>query len=202
MRVCGVGILHAWALPRTHLATGRGVAPDSGRVTDMLVVTTTVRVLNGVHGNTTHAGPAVALGLVLPLGTASLCVHKRQEDGNELPDNNVETVVPTCSVTAHIKAAQNTHKPNPKQCGQIINRAEIIKTYGNTNYGRSGRSSSNRNRKSLKAEATGGTYSAAACRYGHRRQRCRPWRGTAREGPSCCQTAGARASCPCRGCGQ
>ena len=28
----------------------------------MLVVTTTVRVIDGVHGNTTSTGPAVALG--------------------------------------------------------------------------------------------------------------------------------------------
>jgi len=38
----------------------------------MLVVTTTVRVIDGVHGNTTSLGPAVALDGELVLGTRSL----------------------------------------------------------------------------------------------------------------------------------
>lgn len=33
----------------------------------MLVVTTTVRVIDGVHGNTTSTGPAVALGSELQI---------------------------------------------------------------------------------------------------------------------------------------
>ena len=56
------------------MATGtRGlVAADGGGVTDVLVVTTTVGMLNGVLGNTTDLGPAVALDGVLVVGTASL----------------------------------------------------------------------------------------------------------------------------------
>jgi hypothetical protein len=38
----------------------------------MLVVTTTVRMVYGVHGNTTSSGPAVTLSLVLVEGTTSL----------------------------------------------------------------------------------------------------------------------------------
>ena len=38
----------------------------------MLVVTTTVRMVNRVHSNTTSTGPVVALGLVLVVRTASL----------------------------------------------------------------------------------------------------------------------------------
>jgi hypothetical protein len=35
---------------------------DGGCFTDMLVVTTSVGMVDGVHGNTTSLGPAVALG--------------------------------------------------------------------------------------------------------------------------------------------
>ena len=38
----------------------------------MLVVTTTVGMLDGVHGHTTHLGPAVPLHLVFVVGTAGL----------------------------------------------------------------------------------------------------------------------------------
>jgi len=38
----------------------------------MLVVTSSVGMLNGVHCHTTHLGPAVSLGLVLVVGTSSL----------------------------------------------------------------------------------------------------------------------------------
>ena len=38
----------------------------------MLVVTTTVGMVHGVHGHTTHTRPAVALGLVLVVGAAGL----------------------------------------------------------------------------------------------------------------------------------
>jgi hypothetical protein len=41
-------------------------------VTDVLVVTTTVGVLHGVHRHTTHARPRVALGLVLVVRSAGL----------------------------------------------------------------------------------------------------------------------------------
>jgi|SRR5690242_1968613 len=46
----------------TSLLTGNGVARDGRGLSDMLVVTTTVGMVDGVHGNTTSPGPAVALG--------------------------------------------------------------------------------------------------------------------------------------------
>ena len=45
---------------------------NSGRVTNMLMVTTTVRMVNGIHGDTTDARPVVLLDLVLVVGTTSL----------------------------------------------------------------------------------------------------------------------------------
>jgi len=39
----------------------------------MLVITTTVRVIDGVHSNTTSLGPRVALDGELVLGTRCLC---------------------------------------------------------------------------------------------------------------------------------
>ena len=52
----------------TDLLTSRLVSADSRGVTDMLMVTTTVRMLDGVHGNTSNSGPVVALSLVLVPG--------------------------------------------------------------------------------------------------------------------------------------
>jgi hypothetical protein len=51
--------------------TGRAVPRDGRGVTDVLVVTTTVRVVDGVHRHTTSPGPAVPLGthgVVFPAG--------------------------------------------------------------------------------------------------------------------------------------
>ena len=45
----------------TSLLTLGGVAGDGRGFTDMLVVTTTVRMIDGVHSNTTSLGPRVAL---------------------------------------------------------------------------------------------------------------------------------------------
>ncbi len=57
---------------QTDLLTGRATATDGGGVTNVLVVATTVGVINGVHGNTTNLGPLVTLGPVLVAGTAGL----------------------------------------------------------------------------------------------------------------------------------
>lgn len=57
---------------KTDLATGGGTSLDSRGLTDVLMVTTTVRMLNGVHSNTTNLGPAVTLDLVFVVGTTSL----------------------------------------------------------------------------------------------------------------------------------
>jgi len=48
------------------------VATSGGWVTDVLVVTTSVRVLDGVHGAATDLRPAVALDAVLVVAAASL----------------------------------------------------------------------------------------------------------------------------------
>ena len=66
-----VHLLAAAQLARTtggdqaDLLTGHRVAAHRRGVANVLVVTTTVRVLDGVHRHTTHLRPRVALGLVL-----------------------------------------------------------------------------------------------------------------------------------------
>lgn len=56
----------------TSLLTSGRLARDGRGVTNVLVVTTTVRVVDGVHGNTTSTGPRVALDAELVVGTTSL----------------------------------------------------------------------------------------------------------------------------------
>lgn len=56
----------------TDLLTGRGVAPDCRRLTNMLMITTTVRMFDGILGDTTNLGPAVSLHAVLVVGSAGL----------------------------------------------------------------------------------------------------------------------------------
>lgn len=56
----------------TDLLTGGGVAGAGGGLADVLVVTTTVRVVDGVHSHTTSAGPRVPLDLELVVGTTGL----------------------------------------------------------------------------------------------------------------------------------
>jgi hypothetical protein len=51
----------------TGLLTLDGVSGDGRGFTNMLVVTTTVGMVDGVHGNTTSPGPAVALGSELEI---------------------------------------------------------------------------------------------------------------------------------------
>jgi len=48
----------------TDLLTGNGSTGNSGRVTNVLMVTTTVRMLDGVHRGTTDSRPGVALDAV------------------------------------------------------------------------------------------------------------------------------------------
>jgi hypothetical protein len=57
----------------TSLLTRGSLTADGRGLTDMLVVTTTVGVIHGVHGNTTSLGPGVALDGELVLGATSLC---------------------------------------------------------------------------------------------------------------------------------
>jgi hypothetical protein len=56
----------------TDLLTSGGESGDSGSVTNVLMVTTTMRMVDGVHGDTTSDGPAVTLSLVLVVGTTGL----------------------------------------------------------------------------------------------------------------------------------
>jgi len=57
---------------KTGLLTS-GASSGHGRwVTNMLLVTTTVRMVDGVHSDTSNTGPSVSLGLVLPEGSTSL----------------------------------------------------------------------------------------------------------------------------------
>merc|ERR1711992_384297 len=57
---------------KTDLATRRGATHDSGGLTNMLMVTTTVGMLDRVHAHTTDLGPAVPLDLVLVVRAAGL----------------------------------------------------------------------------------------------------------------------------------
>ena len=56
----------------TDLATSRGAPLDRERLTNVLVVTAAVGMLNGVHGYAAQLGPAVALGLVLVVDVPGL----------------------------------------------------------------------------------------------------------------------------------
>ena len=56
----------------TDLATGARSALHRRRLADVLMVSTTVRMLDGVHGHTAYLRPAVALGLVLVVGASGL----------------------------------------------------------------------------------------------------------------------------------
>lgn len=56
----------------TDLLTSGSVARAGGGLADVLVVTTTVRVVDGVHSHTTSAGPRVPLDLELVVSTTGL----------------------------------------------------------------------------------------------------------------------------------
>merc|ERR1719481_337158 len=56
---------------KTNLSSGRRVPPDCGGLSNMLMVTTTMRMLHRVHSHTTNFRPAVPLCLVLKICTPS-----------------------------------------------------------------------------------------------------------------------------------
>ncbi|RXH86889.1 hypothetical protein DVH24_022162 [Malus domestica] len=56
----------------TNLLPGRSVTPDSASVSNMLVVTSSVRMLDWVHSHTTNLGPAVPLHSELVVSITSL----------------------------------------------------------------------------------------------------------------------------------
>lgn len=70
----------------TSLLTLCGVTGDGRGLTDMLVVTTTVRMVDWVHGNTTSLGPRVALHSELVLGARGL--HERLVGSATTSDNS------------------------------------------------------------------------------------------------------------------
>merc|ERR1719326_158033 len=72
---------------KTTLLAGRRVASASRGMTNVLVVTTTMRVLDGVHRNTSDLWPAVALNPVLVVRTASL-EHRFVEAATSSDDAN------------------------------------------------------------------------------------------------------------------
>ena len=57
---------------KIYLLTSGSGTRDGGGLTNVLMVTTTVRMVNGVHSNTTSTGPVVTLGLGTEVGTTSL----------------------------------------------------------------------------------------------------------------------------------
>merc|ERR1712151_1467303 len=56
----------------TDLLTGRGTTTSGRSVTNVLMVTTTMRMLDGIHRNTSNLRPAVSLDLVLVVSVTSL----------------------------------------------------------------------------------------------------------------------------------
>merc|ERR1719466_606029 len=56
----------------TDLSTGGGVTAYGGWETDMLMISTTVGMFNGIHTNSSNLGPAVSFHLVLVVGTTGL----------------------------------------------------------------------------------------------------------------------------------
>lgn len=71
----GLGSTETTSTPgsdETNLLTRR-VVPGGGRgMTNVLMVTSSVRVINGIHSNTSDAWPLVTLGPVFEEGTTSL----------------------------------------------------------------------------------------------------------------------------------
>jgi len=57
---------------KTDLLTSWRVSGDSRRVTDVLMVTTTMRMLYWVHSNTSNSGPSKLLGVVLKVSIVGL----------------------------------------------------------------------------------------------------------------------------------
>jgi len=57
---------------QTSLLTSRGVSSNSSGVTDVLMVTTSMGMLNGVHSNTSNSWPPLVLRLGLEVGSVCL----------------------------------------------------------------------------------------------------------------------------------
>merc|ERR1719427_601238 len=57
---------------KTDLSTGGGVTAYGGWETDMLMISTTVGMFNGIHTNSTNLGPAVSFHFVLVVRSTGL----------------------------------------------------------------------------------------------------------------------------------
>merc|ERR1719158_1440014 len=56
---------------KTDLLSGAGTPPDCGGLSNMLMITSSVRMFNGIHSNTTNLWPAVPLHFVFVVSTTS-----------------------------------------------------------------------------------------------------------------------------------
>lgn len=62
----------------TGFLSGHGVAVDGRCLSDMLVVTSSVGMVDGVHGHAARLGPVVALDGELVLCSGRLCLTRQQ----------------------------------------------------------------------------------------------------------------------------
>jgi hypothetical protein len=111
----------------TSLLTGDGVSGDGRGLSDMLVVTSSVRVVNGVHGNTSSSGPRVPLRLEL----------RTQKDGN----TNRGRQLMLSSSCASRKLLRRERKANLVESSTGLQQRLVDSTSsGNDTDGSSGRS--------------------------------------------------------------
>jgi hypothetical protein len=57
---------------QTNLLTVRGITSDCAGVTNVLLVTTTMGMINWIHSNTSNSWESLVLGLALPVGVGCL----------------------------------------------------------------------------------------------------------------------------------
>jgi len=97
----------------TGFLTGGGVSGDGGSLSDMLVVTTSVGVVDGVHSNTTSLRPVVPLTLSPEVGSSSL--QQRLIDPSTSSNNPDSAPRRTAN-----RLLRPTRQPNPRLL--ILNR--------------------------------------------------------------------------------
>merc|ERR1719365_97974 len=76
---------------KTDLTTSAGSSLNGGGLTNMLMVTTTMGMLNGIHSNTTNLRPAVSLSLIFVVSTSSL-QHRLVNSSTTSNNTNHSTV--------------------------------------------------------------------------------------------------------------
>ena len=93
---------------KTNLLARRSIAPNSASMTNVLVVTSSMRMLHWVHGHTTHLRPAVLplrTGCMTPLGSSSSA-------GESSMDNTSNTTI-TTKYQPHCQTQAQTSKKKP-----------------------------------------------------------------------------------------